>query len=593
MTLYHATLLLWCLGLAPGQRDAAEYPFFSQSTVAAHDASFHHSLPCIALLEDERLMLVWSRYAPSSTDFAVVGAFSSDGGCSWTPPQSLIDHPGLLDADANIVVVGSRVLVTCTTVDFSQGIRTSTTWCIRSEDNGGTWTSPYEIPMGHTYTCGKCQRAIRLQSGELLMGYSWDVLCEQGRAHQSEGEMDLRAGVMRSLDQGLTWTAGGDTHATYEKIVDGAVWGTDEPAVVECDDRSVYMLMRTGSTHLYEARSSDGGKTWQAIQPSPLRGTNAPAALTRFVQAGRSGVLVVWDNARERFPLCAAVSWDGCRTWSAPRDIGFPYTGGQASYPSCVQTTDGALIAVWQQDVTGGRDIRLARFSPAWLSDVSATATSKESSLRILLLGDSTTAARGPLRIYAQLLEEDLAQRGIAATIINAGIGGESTSAAKERLERELKTHQPDIVTFLYGINDAAVDVWRGETAPRVSVDDYRRNLESFVHLTRTAGARPVLLTPNPLAWTPQERRLYGKPPYDPNEADGHNVVLKAYVAAVRDVAAAQNVPLVDVYQAFEKYSREHALRDLLLDGAHPNERGHRIIADELWKMGLVGPPNH
>ena len=109
--------------------------------------------------------------------------------------------------------------------------------------------------------------------------------------------------------------------------------------------------------------------TWQDIKPSPLRGTNAPASLTRFEQPGRSGVLVVWDNAKERFPLCAAVSFDGCKTWSAPRDIGFPYTGGQASYPSCVQTHDGALVAVWQHDVPGGRDIRLARFSPAWVME--------------------------------------------------------------------------------------------------------------------------------------------------------------------------------------------------------------------------------
>ena len=440
MTLCYVPLLLWGCSLFPVPREATEYAFFAQETVAAHDATYHHSLPCVALLEDERLLLVWSRYAPGSTDFSVVGSFSADGGCSWAPPQVLIDHPGLLDADANIVVAGSRVLVTCTTVDFSHGIRTSATWCIRSEDNGGTWTSPYEIPMGHTYTCGKCQRAILLQSGEVLMGYSWDVLCEQGRAHQSEGEMDLRAGVLRSLDQGVTWTAGGDTHATYEKVVDGAVWGTDEPAIVECDDASVYMLMRTGSTHLYEARSTDGGRTWQGVQPSPLLGTNAPASLTRFTQAGRSGVLVVWDNARERFPLCAAVSWDGCRSWSAPRDIGCPYTGGQASYPSCVQTADGALVAVWQQDVPGGRDIRLARFSSAWLTDDPEADGSKRSSLRILLMGDSTTAARGPLRIYAQLLEKDLIQRGITATIINAGIGGECTSAARERLER---THDP------------------------------------------------------------------------------------------------------------------------------------------------------
>lgn len=368
MATLYAALMLCCGAVQGVDGEATDREPFSQVTVAAHSDGAHHGLPCVALLADGRLLTVWSRFAPGSSDFAVVGAYSPDSGRCWSPPEVLIDHPGLLDADANIVVVDQRVLVTCTTVDFSHGIRTSATWCVRSEDCGRSWSDPYEIPMGHTYTCGKCQRAIQLRSGTLLMGYSWDVICEQGQAHQSEGEMDLRAGVMRSVDGGLTWTAGGDTHATYEKIAGGAVSGTDEPAIVECEDNSVYMLMRTGSRYLYEARSTDEGMTWQAVQPSPLLGTNAPASLTRFAHQGDVGVLVVWDNAQERFPLCAAVSFDGCRSWSAPRDIGFPYTGGQASYPSCVQAADGSLVAVWQHDVPGGRDIRLARFTPEWVN---------------------------------------------------------------------------------------------------------------------------------------------------------------------------------------------------------------------------------
>jgi hypothetical protein len=272
--------------------------------------------------------------------------------------------PGI--ADPSIVASGKRILVTAT-VATGPAISTSITRCVRSEDNGQTWSPPYEIPMNHRYTCGKTHHGLRLKSGTLLMGYSWDMLCETGKDLDSEGKMHLRAGVMISTDNGLTWKNGGDTDAAYEPLHGGAVHGTDEPAIVELDDGSIYMLMRTGSDHLYQARSTDQGKTWSGIGPSPLRGSNAPAALCKFQVGQRRGILCVWDNAVARYPLCAAASFDGGKTWSTPRDISGPANGLQESYPSCEQAADGTLLAVWQQQTPGGWNLRCARFSLDWL----------------------------------------------------------------------------------------------------------------------------------------------------------------------------------------------------------------------------------
>jgi len=43
-------------------------------------------------------------------------------------------------------------------------------------------------------------------------------------------------------------------------------------------------------------------------------------------------------------------------------------------------------------------------------------------------------------------------------------------------------------------------------------------------------------------------------------------------------------VVLVDVDEAFSAYDRVagQSVDDLLLDGIHPNEAGHRLVADEL-----------
>ncbi len=319
------------------------------------------TLPCMSRLEDGRLLVVWSNGGDG-----IFGAFSTDHGRHWSTPVSLITTSTGRDYDPSIVVSGKRILVTTTSVETG-GISRSTTWCIRSDDNGRTWSDRYEIPTNHRYACGKTHRGLRLKSGTLLLGYAWDMNCEEGRVLQSEGQMHLRAGVMISTDDGLTWQNGGDTDAACEPISAGAVRGTDEPAIVELDNGSVYMLMRTGSDRLYEARSMDQGKTWTEVGPSPLRGSNAPAALCRFQVGEQRGIVCVWDNAVERYPLCAAASFDGGRTWSTPKDIAGPTDGRQVSYPSCEQAADGTLVAVWQQETADGWDVRRARFDLDWL----------------------------------------------------------------------------------------------------------------------------------------------------------------------------------------------------------------------------------
>ncbi len=361
--LSHLALLAVCF--APMAPADAEERSFERSVIASHKQVPRNAYPCMARLDDGRLLVVWC--CEDAHGAKIVGAISADHGRSWSQPQLLIQSPSRRDYDPSIVVSGNKVFVTCTSLPAEGGIRTSTTSCTRSDDGAKTWSPIYTIPMNHRYTCGKTHHGLRLRSGTLLMGYSWDVLCEQGKTLQSEGEMHLRAGVMISRDDGQTWQNGGDTDAAYNKVSGGAVHGTDEPAIVELFDGTLYMLMRTGSSHLYQARSSDEGRTWTGIGPSPLCGSNAPAALARFEVGDRRGILCVWDNAISRFPLCAAASFDGGKTWSKPKDIAGPTEGRQASYPTCEQAADGTLVAIWQLDTARGRDVRIARFNLAWL----------------------------------------------------------------------------------------------------------------------------------------------------------------------------------------------------------------------------------
>jgi lysophospholipase L1-like esterase len=217
-----------------------------------------------------------------------------------------------------------------------------------------------------------------------------------------------------------------------------------------------------------------------------------------------------------------------------------------------------------------------------------------EHAVTLVALGDSTTAPRENLEVYAELLEKQLKARTPAARVINAGVRGNNTEDAARRFQTDVLDHKPDLVVLQFGINDSAVDVWKQPPAdkPRVDLKPFRGHLQFFIRTLKTRGVKVVLMTPNPLRWTPRLRELYGKPPYHLEDSEGMNRLLHTYMAAVRELALEESVTLVDVDAAFRNYAREHgSLDDLLLDGMHPNQQGQRIVAEMLGKtvVDLLG----
>jgi len=202
----------------------------------------------------------------------------------------------------------------------------------------------------------------------------------------------------------------------------------------------------------------------------------------------------------------------------------------------------------------------------------------------VVTFGDSTTATRGSLNIFAKQLEERLKSNSHPVRVINAGIPSNNTRDALQRLDHDVISQHPKIATIFFGINDSAVEVFNGDTQPRVSLQEYETNLTRITELLGRNEIQPIIMTPNPVGWTDRLKELYGKPPYRPEDPDGWNVVLKDYAQAARRVARARRVPLVDVYRVFESYAAKPGrnLNDLMLDGMHPNDLGHTIIANLL-----------
>ena len=171
---------------------------------------------------------------------------------------------------------------------------------------------------------------------------------------------------------------------------------------------------------------------------------------------------------------------------------------------------------------------------------------------------------------------------------MDAGIGGNTTRDARKRFERDVLRHQPKVIVMQFGINDSAVDVWRNPpaTEPRVPLAEYLENVRAMVSDAKLQKATVILMTTNPIRWTPKLKDMYGKPPYDAEKEDGFDSAqLAAFNEALRKLAAELSLPLVDVRAAYPEFAAKHGttIDGLLLDGMHPNDLGHQLVSELLF----------
>ena len=334
-----------------------------------------NAYPVIARLATGRLLCVFSVAntgrptkikIASSASIKIASSASDDNGKTWSAPAVVFDHPHAQDEDPSLLVDGDRVLAFSTTVPDPANISRSLIY-MRASIDGIHWEDEVLLKTPHRYIAGKIHQGHRLPDGTLVIGYAWDTWAEQNMPPATEGEMNIKSGVLRSLDAGKTWSAGGDMYADIPKTSPHATSGLDEPATVVLADGRLMALMRTSGTRLYQAWSKDGGITWSTPQPSTLTAHNSPAALWRL--DGLHDIVAVWNNSSTgRTLLTAALSSDGGRTWSRPRVLATAEDAGEVSYPSVVQAKDGTIVAVWQCKLPqGGREIHMAHFTRAEL----------------------------------------------------------------------------------------------------------------------------------------------------------------------------------------------------------------------------------
>jgi lysophospholipase L1-like esterase len=186
---------------------------------------------------------------------------------------------------------------------------------------------------------------------------------------------------------------------------------------------------------------------------------------------------------------------------------------------------------------------------------------------RIVFYGDSITEQQ----LYTNYVESYLASRypELKLTFFNAGWGGDTAPGAVRRLERDVLSLNPTVVTLCFGMND-------GRYCP--PTDEIRATyvvgMRDLVARLKAAGVRPVLLTPGMV----DERQ-------NPSLGAAHynQGGLRILADEVLKLAAHEELPVYDLHKLMNDVDAraKAATPDFCMipDSVHPDPAGHLVMA--------------
>ena len=272
-------------------------------------------------LNDGRILFVYTHFTGGGADHAaahLASRVSADGGKTWSQKDEVV--PATRGKQNTMSV--SLLRLSPSKVALFYLVKHSWDDCRLymqvSEDEAKTWGPPALCVPEPGYYVVNNDRVIRLANGRLVVPAAWHTKIE-GKQFNPRAT----AVCFLSDDEGKTWRRG---RGTVEPPAAGSS-GLQEPLVVELKDGRLMMLSRTDLGSQYRCFSDDGGETWSAAGPTEIRSPLSPASVERIPSTG--DLLMVWnDHAKvdaklkgKRTPLCAAVSRDEGKTWSAPKVI--------------------------------------------------------------------------------------------------------------------------------------------------------------------------------------------------------------------------------------------------------------------------------
>lgn len=170
---------------------------------------------------------------------------------------------------------------------------------------------------------------------------------------------------------------------------------------------------------------------------------------------------------------------------------------------------------------------------------------------KYLAEGDSITSAENVSKGEGW---SDIVAKNFKFEINNKAVSGSTSSSVSERIEKEVKDFNPDIVTIAIGVNDLFVV---GDTLGNFSLSTYAENLKNIIMKINSDKKRNIVLL----------NIFYV------NCCDEKQNVWNREIKAI---ANSMGVLYVDVGNAM----KQKGGKKLLSGDLHPNSEGHKIISE-------------
>ena len=171
----------------------------------------------------------------------------------------------------------------------------------------------------------------------------------------------------------------------------------------------------------------------------------------------------------------------------------------------------------------------------------------------------------------------------VPVNVINAGIGGITAKDSLKRMDKQVLSHNPDLIIVCFGLNDV-----------NGTLEDYLNSLEEIFDKAQKSGAEVIFMTPNMLNTsvlddTAEEHYEYAiKTSKMQNEGR-----MDLYMESAVQLATRMGVKVCDCYKKWKKLSETQDVTYLLANRInHPTKEMHELFAESLFEI-IFKDSNH